>query len=102
MKAITLATPRYAVESANGTHCDVFNKRANAIRAAIKLAAEFPGMTFQVVKKVMHKRKVIFSFMLEVQADFDDLQDVYGGIMGAYQQKLNRMRFWRKLDEPSD
>jgi hypothetical protein len=102
MKAFTLATPRYAVESASGTHCDVFNKRANAIRAAIQLATEYPGMTFQVVKKAMHKRTVVFSFMMEVQADFDDMKDVYGALMGAAQKKLNHIRFWRKLDEPGD
>jgi len=102
MKAFTLATPRYAVESANGTHCDVFNKRANAIKAAIELAAEYPGTTFQVVKKAMHKRKIIFSFMVSVQMDFDDLQSVYGGIAATFQKKLDKTRYWRKLDEPGD
>lgn len=102
MKSFTIATPRYAVESANGSHLDIFAKRVNAIRAAIRLASEYPGTTFIVVKKVHRKRKTIFSFKIDVSMDFDDVQDVYRGILDTYQKKFNKTRFWRKLDESGD
>ncbi len=102
MKPFTIATPRYYVESANGTLLDVFAKRVNAIRAAIQLASEFPGTTVVVVKKVHRKRKVIFSFKMDLSMDFDDVQDVYRSIVDTYQKKLNKTRFWRKLDESGD
>jgi mannitol/fructose-specific phosphotransferase system IIA component (Ntr-type) len=45
-------------------HFIVFNKRSNSIREAIKLAAEYLGTTFQVVKRVFNKDKIIFSIKL--------------------------------------
>ena len=102
MKPFTIATPRYSVESANGTFLDIFAKRVNAIRAAIQLASEYPGTTIVVVKKVHRKRKVVFSFKMDMSMDFDDAQDVYRSIVDTYQKKLNKTRFWRKLDESGD
>jgi hypothetical protein len=102
MKAFTIATPRYAVESANGTHLDIFSKRVNAIRAVIRLASEYPGNTFVVIKKVHRKRKTIFSFKIDVSMDFEDARDVYQGVVDIYQKKFNKARFWRKLDESGD
>lgn len=52
MKPFTIAVPRYAVESASGTHLEIFSQRGNAIKAAIKLANEFRGNTFLVIKKL--------------------------------------------------
>jgi hypothetical protein len=98
-KPSTAAIPRYRIESAKGDFFDIFNKRANAIKAAIKLASEYPGATFIVVKKVNFKSKTIFSFKVEVTLDFDDIQDVYQGILEAYQEKLNKTRYWRKSDD---
>lgn len=95
-------TPRYAVESAKGDHLDVFNKRVNAIKAAVKLAAQYPGTTFVVVRKTLLKRKIVFSFRLEVQMDFDDVQDVYRAITEVFQQKFNKTRYWRKSDGSGD
>ena|ERR1700674_3517842 len=98
-KPTTAATPRYRIESVKGDFFDVFNKRINAIKAAIKLAAEYPGTTFVVVKKVNFKDKTIFSFKVEVNCEFDDIQDMYQGILEAYQEKLNKTRYWRKSDD---
>jgi|SRR5579885_1222506 len=97
-KPFTIATPRYRIEGEKGEYFDVFNKRTNAIKAAIKMAAEYPGTTFLVVKLVFHKRKVVFRFKVDTQFDFDDLQDVYRGIIEVYQKKLDKTRFWRKSD----
>jgi hypothetical protein len=102
MKAFTLATPRYAIESDKGDQLDIFSKRANAIKAAINLATEYPGTTFVVVKKVFRKKKVIFSFCIDVQMDFDDVQDVYRSIIDIYQKKLDKTKYWRKIDGSSD
>lgn len=101
MKAFTTAVPRYAVESAKGDYLDIFSQRDHAIKAAIKLATEYPGATFVVVKKVHRKRKIIFSFTLDLKMNFDDVQDVYRGIISVYQKKLNKTRFWRKSDGSS-
>ena len=97
-KAFTIAVPRYRIENAKGDFFDVFNKRVNAIKGAIALAAEYPGNTFLVVKVVYQKRKVIFRFQVEPQFDLDDIKDVYQGIIDVYQKKLKKTRFWRKSD----
>jgi|SRR6185369_13507919 hypothetical protein len=102
MKPFTIATPRYAVESVKGDHFDIFNKRVNAIKAAIKLASEYPGTTFVVVKKVFRKRKVIFSFQLDIHMDFDDMQDVFKNIIDVYQKKLGKTKYWRKSNGTND
>jgi len=95
---ITGATPRYRIESVKGQYFDVFAKKANAIKAAIGMAAEHPGTTFLVVKTSLLKRKIIFRFKLEVEYQFDDLQDVYRGIIDVYQEKLDKTKYWRKPD----
>lgn len=97
-KPFTIATPRYRIEGVKGEYFDVFNKRTNAIKAAIKMASDYPGTTFLVVKCVFHKRKVVFNYKVETQFDFDDMQDVYRGIIEVYQKKLDKTRFWRKSD----
>lgn len=102
MKPFTLATPRYAIENSKGDNLDIFRRRANAIKAAIKLAVEYPGTTFVVVKKVFRKKKVIFSFRIDAQLDFDDVQDFYRSIIEVYQKKFNKTRYWRKSDGSSD
>lgn len=96
---MTAATPRFRIEGVNGEYFDVFNKRANAIKAAIKMATEYPGTTFVVVKKVNLKDKVIFRFKVEIDFDFDDIQDMYRGIIEAYQGKLDKTKYWRKPDD---
>ena len=98
MKAFTIANPRYAVESVKGDYFDIFAKRVNAIKAAIKMGAEYPGTTFVVVKKVNHKHKVIFQFKVDIQMDFEDLQEVYRGIVETYGKKLDKTKYWRKSD----
>lgn len=95
-KSFTIATPRYRIEGVKGEYFDVFNKRANAIKAAVKMAAEYPGTTFLVVKKVNHKDKVIFRFKVEVQFEFDDLQDMCKAVIETYQEKLSKTKYWRK------
>lgn len=102
MKAFTIATPRYAVESVKGDYFDIFSKRVNAIKAAIKMAAAYPGTTFVVVKKVNHKRKIIFQFKVDLQMDFEDLQDVYRSIIDVFQKKLDKTKYWRKSDGIND
>lgn len=102
MKAFTIATPRYAIESVRGDHLDIFSKRVNAIKAAIKMAAEYPGTTFLVVKKVNHKRKIIFRFMVDIQMDFNDLPDVYRAIAETFQKKSDKTKYWRKSDGIND
>ena len=96
---ITAATPRYRIEGVKGEYFDVFGKRANAIKAAIKMATEYPGTTFVVVKKVNLKDKVIFRFKIEAQCEFDDLQDMYRSIIEVYQEKLDKTKYWRKPDD---
>ena len=98
-KVFTAATPRYRIEGVKGEYFDVFSKRANAIKAAIKMATEYPGTTFVVVKKVNLKDKVIFRFKIEVGLEFDDLQDVYRSIVEVYQKKLDKTKYWRKPDD---
>jgi hypothetical protein len=98
-KAYSIAVPRYRVCGVRGDFFDVFNKKTNAIKAAVKMAVEYPGTTFQVVKKVFQKETVVFSFKIETQTDFDDLQDVYRSVIEVYQKKLAKTRFWRKPDD---
>lgn len=95
-KAFTAKTPRYKVEGVKGEYFDVFNRRKNAIKAAIKLAVEYPGATFLVVKTVNLKTKIIFRFRIEAEFSFDDIQDVYRGMIEAYQEKLDKTKYWRK------
>lgn len=98
-KAYSIAVPRYQIRGIRGDVFDVFNKKTNAIKAAIQMAIEYPGTAFQVVKRVFKKETVVFSFKIETQTDFYDLQDVYRSIIEVYQKKLAKTRFWRKPDE---
>jgi hypothetical protein len=97
-KASTGATPRYRVEGVKGEYFDVFNKKANAIKAAIAMAVEYPGTTFLVRKKSLIKEKIIFSFKIEANYQFEDLQDVFKGVIETYQTKLDKTKYWRKSD----
>ena len=97
-KPFTPATPRYRVEGVKGEYFDVFNKRVNAIKAAVKMAAEYPGTTFLVVKKVNLKDKVIFRFKIEAEYQFDDVQDVYRAVIEVFQKKFDKTKYWRKPD----
>lgn len=94
-KPMTAATPRYRVQGVKGEYFDVYAKRKNAIRAAIKMATEYPGTTFLVVKKTL-KEKIIFRFKIEADFHFDDIQDVCRGVIEAYQKKLDKTKYWRK------
>ena len=98
-KALTARTPRYRIEGVKGEYFDIFSQRKNAIRAAIKLASEYPGTTFVVVKKVNLKDKIIFRFKVEMEFQFDDIQDVLHGVVEAYQEKLDKTKYWRKPDD---
>lgn len=98
-KAFTIATPRYYIRGQNGDHFDVFNKRANAIAAAMEFASNFSGVTFLVVKKVFNKEKTIFSIKLDVSSDFNDTQLIYKNMVKVFQSKLNKTKYWRKSDE---
>jgi len=95
---LTGATPRYRIETVKGQYFDVFAKKANAIKAAIGMAVEYPGTTFLVVKTTLIKKKVVFRFKIETEYQFDDLQDVYRAIIETYQQKLDKTKYWRKPD----
>ncbi len=97
-KALTARIPRYRVEGVKGEYFDNFNRRKNAIKAAIKLAVEYPGATFVVVKKVNLKDKIIFRFKLEIEYQFNDIQDVLHGVVEVYQEKLDKTKYWRKSD----
>lgn len=97
-KAYSIAVPRYQIRGIKGDVFDVFNRRTNAIQAAISMAVEYPGATFQVIKQVFHKEKLIFQFKIETQVEFDDIQDMYRSVIETYQKKLNKTRFWRKPD----
>lgn len=92
------STPRYRIESVKGQYFDVFAKRANAIKAAISMAVEYPGTTFLVVRATLVSRKIIFRYKVETEFSFNDLQDVYRGIVEVYQEKLNKTKYWRKPD----
>ncbi len=96
--AMTGATPRYRIQGVKGEYFDVFNKRANAIKAAIQMATEYPGTTFLVVKKTLLKEKIVFRFKIESEYQFDDLQAMCNGVIEAYQKKLNKTKYWRKPD----
>lgn len=98
-KPFTPATPRYRVEGVKGEYYDVFSKRANAIKAAVQMAADYPGATFVVVKKVNLKDKVIFRFKIETEFKFDDLQDMLRAVVEVYQKKLDKTKYWRKPDD---
>ena len=95
----TTKTPRYRIESVKGDYFDVFSQRKNAIKQAIKLAVEYPGATFLVIKHVNKKDKIIFRFKIEAEFDFDDLQEMYRGVIEAYQGKLDKTKYWRKADD---
>lgn len=95
---MTGSSPRYRVEGVKGEYFDVFSKRANAIKATVALATEHPGTEFLVVRTTLLKKKVIFRFKLESEYQFDDLQDVYRGIIEVYQEKLDKIKYWRKSD----
>jgi hypothetical protein len=97
-KNMTGESPRYRIEGVKGEYFDVFSKKANAIKAAIALAVEHTGTTFLVVRTTLVKKKVVFSFKLEAEYKFDDIQDVYQGIVDVYQKKLNKTKYWRKPD----
>jgi hypothetical protein len=97
-KIMTGSSPRYRIESVKGKYFDVFAKKANAIKAAIALATEHPGTTFLVVRTTLIKKKVIFRFKLEIEYQFDDIQDVYQGIVDVYQKKLDKTKYWRDPD----
>lgn len=94
--SFTLATPRYRVVGTSGNNFDVFNQKKNAIKAAIALATEYAGNTFEVLKEVNGKKKIVFSLKIDTQFDFDDLKEVYQGLVTAYQNKLDKTRYWRK------
>lgn len=96
IKPFTIATPQYAIESIKGDHFNIFSKRNNAIKNCIKMATEFPGATFVVIKKTFNKRKLIFSFKLEIQSDFEDVQTIYSSLTEVYQKKLDKTKYWRK------
>lgn len=92
------STSRYRIESVKGHYFDVFASRANAIKAAVEMATEYPGTTFVVVRTSLLSRKIIFRYKVEVEFSFDDVQDVYRAIMDVYQEKLNKTKYWRKPD----
>lgn len=98
-KAYSIAVPRYHISGSNGEVFDVFNKKRNAIRAAINMATEYPGTTFRVIKKVFHKETIVFSFKIELNMNFSDLQEVYAELVKVYQTKLEKTKFWRKSNE---
>jgi len=95
---MTGASPRYRIEGVKGEYFDVFSKKANAIKAAIALAVEHAGTTFLVVRTTLLKKKIVFSFKLEAEYQFDDIQDVYQGIVDVFQKKLDKTKYWRKPD----
>lgn len=95
---MTGATPRYRLEGVKGEFFDVFAKKANAIKAAIEMATEYPGTTFLVVRTTLLKKKVVFKMKIEMDFQFDDIRDVYGSMVGVYQQKLDKTKYWRKPD----
>lgn len=98
MQPFTAKTPRYKIESVKGDYFDVFSKRANAIKAAIKMAVEYPGAEFLVVKYVNLKKKIVFRLKIEAEFSFDDIQDVYRSLIEVYQKKLDKTKYWRKSD----
>jgi len=92
----TIATPEYLIRSPKGDHFDIFKRRENAIKAAIKMAFEYPGATFVVIKRVFMKEKQVFSFKFDAEFDFDDFKTVHQSILEASSSKLEKARFWRK------
>lgn len=96
VKPFTLKTPQYHIMGLKGEHFDVFNKRGNAIKEAIKLASEYPGATFLVIKRVHNKDKTIFSFKIDADVNFEDLVDMYDGVLEAFKIKKDKTQFWRK------
>ena len=97
-KPFKITTPQYLIRNEKGDHFDVFNKRENGISATIKLATDFPGNKFLLIKKVNMKEKVIFSFLVQCDFDLDDVKDIYNAIISAYQKKLESIQYWRKND----
>jgi hypothetical protein len=96
--ALTAKTPRYRIESVKGELFDTFKQRKNAIRGAVRMAIEYPGATFLVIKMVNLKSKVIFRVKIEVDFEFEDVQDMYSGLIQVYQKKLDKTKYWRKSE----
>lgn len=97
-KPFTIATPRYYIRGPNGDHFDVFNKRTNAIIAAIALAVDFPGATFIVWKQVFNKDTQIFSINLNMSFSFTDITSIYEGFLSSFKKKNDKTKYWRKFD----
>lgn len=97
-KPFTPATPRYRIQSEKGDFLDVYNKRANAIKACTKMAIEYPGACFYVVKRVNFKDEVIFSMKWARDVEFEDIKPMYEALVDTLQKELDKTRYWRKPD----
>lgn len=95
-KPYTIAIPRFFIKGEGGEHYDSFNKKVNAIEKAIELSIEYPGNTFQVVKKVFQKETIVFSYQIKINSNISDLQDIYKIIINIYSKKFNKIKYWRK------
>jgi hypothetical protein len=94
----TTDSPVYAIRGMDSCQFNVFNKRAKAISNAIKMAAEYPGNTFQVFEKRNWEEKVIFSINLDLSYKFEDVQTFYQAMIEVFKSKLNKTKFWRSSD----
>ena len=98
----TIATPQYFVKSVKGDFFNIFNKRENAIKEAIKMAFDYHQTTFIVTKKVLTKEKKIFSFKFDSEFEFDDFQTIHNAILNNSRMKLDKTKFWRKNELNED
>lgn len=92
----TIAVPEYFIRNPKGDHFNFFRRRENAIKAAIKMAFEYPNATFVVIKKVFMKEKQIFSFKFDAEFDFEDFKTVHQSILEMSSSKLEKAHLWRK------
>jgi hypothetical protein len=86
---------RYQIKGIDGKYFDVFNKKAEAIKEAIKLGTEYTGITFLVIKRSINQEQIIFKFKQETTVEFDDLNNYYDGMIKVYQEKLKKIQRWR-------
>lgn len=98
----TTDIPTYVIRGESSLQLDVFNKKQKAIKAAIKMASEYSGITFHVIEKQNWSEEVIFSITLNYTTKFENLPLLYKGIVDVFQAKLNKIKFWRKADGSSD
>lgn len=99
---LTTDVPTYVIRGVDSLQFDIFYKKQKAIKKAIKMASEYAGVTFQVIERQNWNEKIIFSITLDCNTGFENLPCLYKAMVDVFQEKLNKTKFWRKVDGSSD